>query len=143
MRYRINQIKLNVGQSMDDIPKAIRKKLRKPKLKIYDMRIVKESVDARKKPDIRLVYTVDFSGREKLSLESPSNRDYDSMAKKTGPWDYDKRPVIAGFGPCGMFTALILAEAGKRPVVIERGQSVDERVKSVEKFWSEGVLDPE
>ncbi|MBC8568674.1 NAD(FAD)-utilizing dehydrogenase [Mogibacterium sp. NSJ-24] len=143
MRYRINQIKLNVGQSRDDIPKAIRKKLRKPELKIYDMQIVKESVDARKKHDIRLVYTVDFSCREKLSLESPSNRDYDSMAKKTGPWDYDKRPVIAGFGPCGMFTALILAEAGKRPVVIERGQSVDERVKSVEKFWSEGVLDPE
>ena len=44
MRYRINQIKLNVGQSMDDIPKAIRKKLRKPKLKIYDMQIVKRCV---------------------------------------------------------------------------------------------------
>ena len=46
MRYRINQIKLNVGQSMDDIPKAIRKKLRKPKLKIYVIQFVKESVDA-------------------------------------------------------------------------------------------------
>ena len=53
------------------------------------------------------------------------------------------RPVVVGFGPCGIFAALILAEAGMKPLVIERGQPVDERVKAVEGFWNEGILDTE
>ena len=53
------------------------------------------------------------------------------------------RPVIVGFGPCGMFAALVLAQQGYRPIVLERGGRVEERVAAVEKFWADGVLDPE
>lgn len=50
------------------------------------------------------------------------------------------RPVVIGFGPAGMFAALLLAQNGYRPIVLERGQAVDERVKSIDKFWLEGKL---
>ena len=52
------------------------------------------------------------------------------------------RPVIAGFGPAGMFAALLLAQQGYRPLILERGMDVDRRVQAVESFWKSGVLDP-
>lgn len=157
MRYRIHQIKLNMDQARDDLAPAIRRKLRKKNLAVRDIKIVKESIDARKKPDIKLVYTLDFSCDEKLPLDEAKQVDYDSQmaefmrqyrnaleaAGKNGIARRPMRPVIAGFGPCGMFAALVLAEAGLCPVVLERGQAVDERLLSVKRFWSEGVLDAE
>lgn len=157
MRYRIHQIKLDLDQGHDDFASAIRKKLKKKRLAVRDIKIVKESVDARKKPAVKLVYTLDFSCDEKLPLEEAKAADYDSqMAKsmqqyrnalkalgKSGSAKRPMRPVIAGFGPCGMFAALVLAEAGLCPVVLERGQAVDERLLSVKRFWREGVLDTE
>lgn len=187
MRYRIHQIKLNLNQGHDDLAAAIRKKLKKKHLAVRDIQIARESIDARKKPDVKLVYTLDFSCDEKLPLDAAKQADYDSQMAKTmqhyrdalkAAWgnDIDKmmqrcqdvwkndglktagnngvakqpmkptkpmRPVIAGFGPCGMFAALVLAEAGLCPVVLERGQSVDERLLSVKRFWREGILDTE
>lgn len=157
MRYRIHQIKLDLDQGHDDFASAIRKKLKKKRLAVRNIKIVKESVDARKKPAVKLVYTLDFSCDEKLPLEEAKAADYDSqMAKtmrqyrnalkalgKSGSAKRPIRPVIAGFGPCGMFAALVLAEAGLCPVVLERGQAVDERFLAVKRFWHEGVLDTE
>ena len=143
MRYRINQIKLKVGEDHDELAAAIRKRLKKPHLKIDDIEIVKESVDARKKPDIRRVYTLDFSCNERLKLEEARSLSYDELKKELGRGLSELRPVVVGFGPCGIFAALILAEAGMKPLVIERGQPVDERVKAVEGFWNEGILDTE
>lgn len=200
MRYRIHQIKLNLNQGHDDFASAIRKRLKKKHLAVRDIQIVRESIDARKKPDVKLVYTLDFSCDEKLPLDAAKQADYDSQMAKTlqhyrdtlqrdslerdalkaaGENGIDKmmqrrqdvwkndglktagnngavkqsmkpmtsmkpmRPVIAGFGPCGMFAALVLAEAGLCPVVLERGQAVDERLLSVKRFWNEGVLDAE
>lgn len=143
MRYRINQIKLNTGQDHGDLAAAIRKKLKRSALEIKDMEIIRESVDARRKPDIKLVYTVDFSCREKLPLKKARRENYDDLKRSVGRSKGGMRPVVAGFGPCGMFAALILAEAGMEPIVIERGQSVDRRVEAVSKFWSEGILDTE
>ncbi len=142
-KYRINQVKLDVGESHDALADAIRKKLKKPKLDISQLEIVKESVDARRKPDIKLVYTVDFSCSQKLRLEKAKVKDYDGLRKEMPEDDSQARPVVVGFGPCGMFAAIILAEAGRRPIVIERGQPVEERVKTVERFWREGILDEE
>lgn len=143
MRYRINQVKINIDEGKDSFPEVIKKRLNGKDAKPYDIEIVKESVDARRKPDIKLVYTLDFSSEEMLDLPEADMRDYDSMRKRTGKAPGELRPVVAGFGPCGMFAALVLAEHGFRPIVIERGQQVDERVAAVEKFWKEGVLDPE
>ena len=55
----------------------------------------------------------------------------------------EKRPLVVGFGPAGMFAALILAEAGYRPIVTERGAPIEERAKAVEAFWNTGILDTE
>lgn len=143
MRYRIHQIKLNIDEEHSVFADAIRKKLKKPNLKIDNIEIIKESIDARRKLNIKFVYTLDFSCREKLKLEESNKKDYDKLAKKINCSAESKKPVIVGFGPCGMFAALILAEAGMNPIVIERGQSVDDRVKAVQKFWNEGILDTE
>lgn len=139
MRYRIHQIKLNIDDSHDDFEKAIKKKLKKRDLVISDISIVKESIDARKKPDVKLVYSLDFSCDEKLPLDEAVPRSYE--VPKAGK--DRKRPVIAGFGPCGMFAGLVLAEAGMKPIIIERGQAVDERMRAVDEFWNSGKLDPE
>ncbi len=154
MRYRIHQIKLNIDDSHDVLEKAIKKKLKRRDLKISDITIVRESIDARKKPDVKLVYTLDFTCDEKLPLDQAKIRDYDGeMAEamensKVRCSELDEkgmliRPVIAGFGPCGMFAGLILAKAGMRPIVIERGQAVEDRMKAVQEFWHSGKLDPE
>jgi len=151
MRYRISQIKLNIDDDIKILDKLILKKLKKRDLKIDNLEIIKESIDARKKPDIKLVYTVDFDCDEKLPLDEAKPVSYepvtqqhkDKIARLEANGNLGKRPVIAGFGPCGIFAALTLAEAGLKPIVVERGQAVDDRVKSVEKFWNGGKLDTE
>jgi len=140
MRYRISEIKLDVTQKEQDLPAAVRKKLRKKNLELHDLQIVKESIDARKKPDIKRVYTVEFSCDQKLPLKEAVKREYHVPAADS---EDKSRPVVAGFGPAGMFAGLILAEAGLKPIILERGEPVDQRMKTVQKFWQEGVLDPE
>ena len=149
MRYRIHQIKINVRDisDMDDISgkcrlieKEVKRRFRKKKPAVNDITIVRESIDARHKPDIRLVYTADFDSDTDLPLDMAPTEVYRFPAPERIA---GSRPVIAGFGPCGMFAALMLAEAGLRPLVIERGAPVDERIKDVEKFWKKGILDPE
>lgn len=154
MRYRIHQIKLNMDEDSGSFESAIRKKLKKRSLRIHDISIVKESVDARKKPDVKLVYTLDFSCDEKLPLDEARVHDYDAeraedmaLCRKACADSAGKntlrRPVIAGFGPCGMFAGLLLAEAGMKPVIIERGRAVEDRIRDVQEFWNGGRLNPE
>lgn len=108
--------------------------------------LTKKSVDARKKSDVHFVITIDMDvrGEEKL-LRKHKN----FSAVKKDPYDIPKigagseRPVIIGFGPAGMFAALVLAMAGACPIVLERGADVDSRVKAVSRFEQEGILDPE
>ena len=86
MRYRISEIKLDVTQKEQDLPAAVRKKLRKKNLELHDLQIVKESIDARKKPDIKRVYTVEFSCDQKLPLKE--------AARKTSvQWNVGRREV--------------------------------------------------
>lgn len=156
MRYRLSQIKLNPENVGDE--KALRKSLNKAlantlkvsgrKLpEISNIEIIKESIDARKKPAVKLIYTVDFDCEQELPIDKAVPRKYDLEAnvRRLGA-DLDTlskegaRPVVAGFGPCGMFAGLILAQAGLRPIVIERGKPVDERIKDVEEFWAKAAL---
>ena len=102
-RYRINQVKLDVGEDHEALADAIRRKLKKPSLDISELEIVKESVDARRKPDVKLIYTVDFSCPQKLRLDKAEKRDYDGLEKEIPKDDSRERPVVVGFGPCGMF----------------------------------------
>ena len=149
---RISQIKLNINEPVDRLPMHIGKTLKIKGLKLKSWRIVKESIDARKKPDIKFIYTVDFEVENEQSilaraakmkgvnLMQAPDTSYDIPLLKVRP-SGEERPVIVGFGPCGMFAALILAEAGARPLVLERGRRVDERTRDVENFWETGELD--
>lgn len=104
------------------------------KVRTGNLEIVRESIDARKKPDVKLVYTVDVDVEGELPFDEAVRETYIPVpASATGGAN---RPVIVGFGPCGIFAALILAEAGERPIVLERGKAVEERVEDVRRFQS-------
>ena len=97
MRYRISEIKLDIRQSQEELPTAVRKKIKKKDLDIHDLKIIKESVDARKKPDIKKVYTLEFSCSQKLPLKEAAERRYQVPVADGSGKD---RPVVVGFGAC-------------------------------------------
>ena len=111
--------------------------------------IFKQSIDARRRDRLDFVYTVDVAVENEAAIlakklpnviEAPVVAyEYPTMGEK----ELTKRPVIVGFGPAGMFAALVLAEMGYRPIVVERGGAVEDRVLAIENFWKEGKLNPE
>ena len=118
--------------------------------KIWKLSVVKRSVDARKKPDVRIIYTVDVAvdGNEGKTLRqsgckraSVTEKQYYKVPKAAVLPKL--RPVVVGFGPAGMFAALVLAMAGLQPIVLERGEDALTRQKKVEAFFQTGILDPE
>ena len=145
---RIREIYLPPEHSVSQLAYEASRALRVTTSKIRKVRIVRRSVDARKKPDIRIVYTVDVAvdGNEnKILKQSGCKR------ASVAPVSYYKvpktdkvaqnRPVVVGFGPAGMFAALLLALAGQRPLVLERGEDAASRHEKVQKFWETGELD--
>ena len=117
--------------------------------KIRGLRIVRRSVDARKKPNVRIIYTIDVavdgsenrilkqSGCKKASIAPVSYYKPPKHVKTS-----EKRPVVIGFGPAGMFAGLILAIAGLKPLILERGEDAQSRHEKVQRFFETGELDP-
>ncbi len=146
---RIREIALppehNVAQLSFEAAQALRISVSK----IRKLTIVRRSVDARKKPDVKIVYTVDVAvdGNENKILKlsgckraAIANDKYYKVPKcGKNPAN---RPVVVGFGPAGMFAALVLAITGLRPLVLERGDDAVTRHEKVQKFWNTGELDP-
>jgi uncharacterized protein len=144
---QITQLKLNIDRNQDDLKKLIAKQLRISEKDILEYTITKKSIDARKKDNIFYVYNVEVKVAEEKRLikrvKSP-NITFGERAKyqfrPVGEEKLQNRPVIIGSGPAGLFCGLMLARNGYAPIILERGEEVDKRVESVEKFWRENKL---
>ena len=141
---RLRNLSLAPGEPIERLREKAETELRCP---VSELTVVRRSVDARKKRDVRLVYTADVSVRDEKTamLRSPNASPvptyrYEIPSPASQPQD---RPVIVGFGPAGMFAGLVLAEAGLRPIILERGEEADARTKKVAAMRESGALDPD
>lgn len=120
-----------------------------PSASLNDFKIIRKGVDARKKGQIKLVYTVSFALQDDETLFKRINQIHDLEWKPSPPpvrfakISSGERIIIAGSGPAGLFTALRLAEYGLTATLLERGQPVEQRSRDVSRFWRDGTLDPE
>ena len=145
---RISQLKLPVAHTQEQLEKKLLKMLRMSKKDLGQYYIRKRSLDARKKPELYYVYSIDVEIKNeervlksmKGKVQKVSSRPY--SVPEHGTERLSDRPVIIGSGPAGLFCAYLLSGEGYRPLIIERGASVRERRRDVEKFWETGVLDP-
>lgn len=147
---RIQQLKLNIEHSEADLKKKISKTLHVKEDALLSFRIKKRSLDARKKPELYFIYTVDVEVQgEKQILKKNKNKDITLAKEKVyllpenGTIPLKHRPVIIGCGPAGLFCGYLLAEKGYRPIFIEQGKRVEERKADVEEFWKTKVLNPD
>jgi hypothetical protein len=152
---RLSQIKLTIGHKEEELPEAAAKLLKVPGSKIEKLTIKRKSIDARKKDDIKYIYSVDISLKEghkdreaqlverlrnvNISLSEEASYEF----RPEGDQALKYPPVVVGTGPAGLFCAYLLAKNGYRPIVVERGYEVKRRVEAVEGFWSGKPLDPE
>lgn len=147
---RIPQLKLPMTHSEADLKNAIRKELRIPE-DTFTYTIKKRSIDARKKQELHFVYAVDVALPQKVERQLLAKSkgkllpapDEEYRFLPTGRLPMPQRPVVIGAGPAGLFCAYFLAKHGYAPIVVERGEPMEERVRRVECFWKEGTLHPE
>lgn len=147
---RINEIRLSLDENESELTRKAAKALRINQKYIKSLTIYKKSVDARKKDDIHFSYSVDVEiSLDEEQIVSKCKTGKISIVK---PYFYELpenkrvskyRPVIVGFGPAGMLAGIILAEAGLRPIILERGKGIDERQKDVNEFWTKRKLNEE
>ncbi len=133
--YRIDNIKVPPERELEK--SDISKRAGIPDRDIISYKILKKSVDARKKGDIHLVYTVLAESKRKINFPEYEQDKYVFPSGKKP----QKRPVIVGSGPCGLFAAFMLSKAGFSPILIERGADVETRKRAVCEFWKTGKLD--
>ena len=144
---KINQLKLPIDHKWEDLEKKVCKLLQIPANKLQGIELLKRSLDARKTP---LMYNYQlgvFADGEEKIVKKLKNKDV-SLGKlikyrfpNMGEEPLTKRPVIIGAGPAGLFCAYMLAKAGFSPILLERGEAVEERQKKVDHFWETGELD--
>nr|WP_321382690.1 NAD(P)/FAD-dependent oxidoreductase [uncultured Vibrio sp.] len=149
---RINEIRLPLDHEEGALLDAITKKLGIPAEKVISFNVFRRGYDARKKTNIQLIYTLDIivEGDETVLLEKftkdPHVRQTPDMEYKfvaKAPENLKERPVVIGFGPCGLFAGLVLAQMGFNPIIVERGKEVRERTKDTFGFWRKRALNTE
>lgn len=146
---RITDLKLPVDGTEGQLKKKAAKSLGIPVEALLEMQIFRRSLDARKKDQIHYVYVLDVAVADEKKVISKAKG---KNISQTPDFSYDfpqgkatcrKRPTVVGFGPGGMFAALLLAEMGLKPIVLERGGDVESRKKAISLFWKDGKLDTE
>lgn len=145
---RINQIKLPIEHDEAQLEQKILKALKIKKNQLKHYKIAKKSIDARKKPELFYVYSVDVSLENESAVLKKVN-DNNIMSTNKKPYEintvsenaFSKRPVVIGAGPAGLFAAYALLCAGVKPIVLERGKQIEDREEDVNRFWETGVLD--
>lgn len=146
---QITGLPMGLDFTGEDLRRAAANELRLPERAVISARLLKKSVDARKKDRVHFVCSILIEtdadegrilGRARSPRVKPA-RAYRYELPSVPPPELP--PVVAGFGPGGMFAGLLLAQCGQRPIIIERGRPVEERQKSVQAFWQQGILDPE
>ncbi|MCF2946700.1 NAD(P)/FAD-dependent oxidoreductase [Paraglaciecola aquimarina] len=148
---RLNEIKLPLNHEEPALAQAICDKLNISQKQIQSFKVHKRAYDARNKADILLIYTLDVELAEQANLleqfsNDPHVRETPDMTYQfvaQAPAELASRPVVVGLGPCGLFAALILAQMGFRPIVLERGKEVRERTKDTFGFWRKKPLNTE
>ena len=155
---RITELRLPLDHAEGAVRAAILSRLGLPDTDLQDFTVFKRSYDARKKTAIVLTYTVDcelrepalqaellqrFAGDPHVQLSPDTSYRFVGHAPADFQAESRPRPLVVGFGPCGIFAALLLAQMGLRPIVLERGKEVRQRTKDTWGLWRQGVLHPE
>jgi uncharacterized FAD-dependent dehydrogenase len=154
---RLNEIKLPLDHSDADLSNAILDKLDITADLLLDFHVHKRSYDARKKSAILLIYQIDAtvpaevearilekSAKQNSIMPSPDmSYQFVAQAPSDFPQQQQSRPIVIGFGPCGILAALVLAQMGLKPIVLERGQAVKQRTKDTWALWRKGKLNKE
>ena len=138
--YRLKDIKIRENISDIEVFRRAIKTYGISESKVKRWRIFKKSIDARNKADVHFVYTIDIDTDDSKIVSRLTKIDEISFPKITNMRKSKYRPIIVGAGPAGLFAALILAQNGVKPIVLEQGKTVDERLKDIEEFKSTGKL---
>ena len=151
-KYIIDGFNASVEDSESEILENVKRKISMSGIKrdAYDICLYKKSVDARKKDNIKLVcsFAVTPKGNKPLRFSTSCGlkvRELDSEDFSLGEIQPRGKypPLVVGMGPCGLFCALLLAECGYEPIIIDRGDDVKSRVSAIEGFYRSGILDGE
>ncbi|WP_027340317.1 NAD(P)/FAD-dependent oxidoreductase [Halonatronum saccharophilum] len=146
---RVSNIRISINDNEDKLEDEIVKTLKINKDDLISYKIFRESIDARSRHNIYFIYTIDVKVKDeedvlkesKGNVSKSSNLSYHPVQK--GEEFLDNPPIVVGAGPAGLYAALILAQRGYNPILLERGKKVVERDEDVKKFWEEGELNPE
>lgn len=147
---RITELRLPLDHPEEDLRKALVTRLGIKPDDLLSFSVFRRAWDARKKSAIKLVYTIDAEVRDeaRVSARLKDDRHVNPTPDTTykfvtrAPERVEKRPVVIGTGPCGFMCALVLAQMGFRPIVLERGRAVRQRTKDTWDLWRRGILDP-
>jgi len=147
---RLTELKLPLDHTENDLRTAVINRLRIKPEDLARYTVFRRAADARKKPTIVLIYTLDIELRDEAAVLKRLSRDrnispapdlrYRFVARAPGRFT---RPIVIGTGPCGLFAGLTLAQMGFRPIILERGKVVRERTKDTWGLWRRSQLNPE